>query len=250
ITNTNDSQKISVVIKWDDDQNRDKLRPNQINIQLLANWQVVGEKYAYEGNQWQVDFTKLPIYENGQKIKYTVLEDLVNGYQATLEQKDNNFIIINKHEVALTTIAGKVVWDDQNDVNHIRPTAVNVTLYANGKEVTTIPVTADWKFTFKDLPMNENGKPIVYTIGQNVIKDYTTKIDQNTYTIVNRHLQPTKPVKPKEPTKPVKPKEPTKPVKPVLPKTGMNANDLMAFIGWIFLITAGGFMLLKRKLTN
>ncbi|KRN88791.1 hypothetical protein IV53_GL000759 [Ligilactobacillus ceti DSM 22408] len=59
---------------------------------------------------------------------------------------------------------------------------------------------------------------------------------------MNRHRRPAKPV----PT----PKEPTKPVKPVLPKTGMNANDLMSFIGWIFLITAGGFMLLKRKLTN
>ncbi|KRN88796.1 hypothetical protein IV53_GL000764 [Ligilactobacillus ceti DSM 22408] len=90
--------------------------------------------------------------------------------------------------------------------------------------------------------MNENGKPIVYTIGQNTIKDYTTKIDQNTYTIVNRHRQPAKPV----PT----PKEPTKPVKPVLPKTGMNTNDLMSFIGLLFLITAGGFMLLKRELMN
>ncbi|WP_152973849.1 Cna B-type domain-containing protein, partial [Ligilactobacillus ceti] len=103
ITNTNVGQTISVVKKWADDQNRDKQRPDKIHIHLLANGQAVKEADLDENHQWQVDFTQLPVYENGQKIKYTVTEDQVHGYQATIEQKDNNFIITNKHEVALTT---------------------------------------------------------------------------------------------------------------------------------------------------
>ncbi|WP_152973851.1 Cna B-type domain-containing protein, partial [Ligilactobacillus ceti] len=103
ITNTNVGQTISVVKKWSDDQNRDKQRPDKIHIHLLANGQAVKEADLDENHQWQVDFTQLPVYENGQKIKYTVTEDQVNGYQPTIEQKDNNFIITNKHEVALTT---------------------------------------------------------------------------------------------------------------------------------------------------
>ena len=43
----------------------------------------------------------------------------------------------------------------------------------------------DWKYEFKDLPKEENGKAIDYTVSEQPVKGYKTKIDGTT--IVNTY---------------------------------------------------------------
>ena len=66
-------------------------------------------------------------------------------------------------------------------------------LLANGKVVETVELkatirsffTGDWTATFKDLPKYENGKEIVYTVTENAVPGYETKIEG--FTITNTH---------------------------------------------------------------
>ncbi|EIQ7097467.1 Cna B-type domain-containing protein, partial [Enterococcus faecalis] len=60
-------------------------------------------------------------------------------------------------------------------------------LLADGEQVATKDVTeADgWAYEFKDLPKFKDGQEIVYTVTENTVKDYTTKIEG--YNITNTY---------------------------------------------------------------
>ena len=63
-------------------------------------------------------------------------------------------------------------------------------LLANGKKVAQAVLSNknSWKYTFKNLPVNDKGKAIVYTIIEsNVPSGYKASYDQSTLTVTNTH---------------------------------------------------------------
>lgn len=75
-------------IVWDDYQNKDKIRPDFVEVVLMHNKERVDSKNveAGEGNQWTFSFDDVPaLDENLQKIDYTVdAQDLIN-YEVKVE---------------------------------------------------------------------------------------------------------------------------------------------------------------------
>ena len=95
ITNARTPEVTGVAVKkiWDDADNKEGLRPEKITVRLLADGQEVAVKEITATDNWQASFTDLPVYKEGKKIAYTITEDPVVGYTATID----GFTVTNRH---------------------------------------------------------------------------------------------------------------------------------------------------------
>ena len=75
----------------------------------------------------------------------------------------------------------KKIWDDVNNQEKLRPITISVTLFANGKEYETISLSQDndWKYTFNDLPVYDDGELIEYSINEEVPAAYEVHYEGN-----------------------------------------------------------------------
>ena len=185
ITNTHTPETIDVNGKkvWNDNNNQDGIRPSSITVKLLANGSLVGTTKVTEEDNWSFEFKDVPKYKNGKEITYTVVEETVEGYTTEV----SGTTITNTHNPEKIKVSGTKTWDDNNNQDGIRPTAITVNLLANGKVVKTITVTEEsgWTYEFTNLDKYESGKEIVYTITEDTVSGYETKV--NGYDITNTH---------------------------------------------------------------
>ena len=95
--------------------------------------------------------------------------------------------IDNSKSVEKTSISGEKKWDDNHNQDGKRPQSVTINLLANGKEVQSTETTQEngWKYEFKDLPKEENGKVIDYTVTEIPVEGYQTTVDGTT--IINKY---------------------------------------------------------------
>ena len=93
ITNSRTPEVTEVAVKkiWDDKE--DGLRPDKVTVRLLADGQEVAVKEITATDNWRASFTDLPVYKEGKKIAYTITEDPVAGYTATID----GFTVTNHH---------------------------------------------------------------------------------------------------------------------------------------------------------
>ena len=191
VTNTLETTSVSGSKTWDDNNNQDGKRPDHIILHLFANGTEVKDKVKVvtAENDWKWSFTDLPKYANGTEITYTVTEDTVQGYTTKITgNAANGFKITNTHTPELISIDGTKTWDDANNQDGKRPSSITINLLANGKKVAEKKVTADdnWSWSFKDQPKYANGVEIVYTITEDAVDGYATKINgynvENSYT--------------------------------------------------------------------
>ena len=194
---------------WDDDDNRDGLRPTAtgIKVNLLRDGEVYRQGIELNtSNNWTAMATDLPAghVEDGVLVdyEYTWAEPAVIGYD--LDPANSNFVevtlsstlagkatlttITNKHTPGPTEVSVTKVWVD----NGKHPDKVKVQLYADeqayGDEV--ILSAPDWSYTWKDLPKNTNptgayacAKEIVYTVAETEIPEgYIAKVTGNAAT--------------------------------------------------------------------
>ena len=171
LTNTHEVDTISVSGEktWNDDNNRDGVRPSSITVKLLADGEVVDSKVVTgEGNTWNYKFENLPKYAAGVEIEYTITEDAVDYYSVSVD----GYNITNTHEVATTEISGEKFWDDNDNAANARPFSITVNLFADGEKVASANVTSTtWKYEFTNLPIyRDGGQSIIYQ----VVEDVTT----------------------------------------------------------------------------
>ena len=179
---------------WDDDGDRDGLRPTSINITLTGT--VTYEKDGQEvtepvkdaetktvtaADNWSWSWPALPKYNNGHEITYTISEEKVNGYNDPVVDGYN---VKNTHVPDETSVTITKVWADDNNRDLLRPTQVLITLYANGTEYGQYPVTIDdatdantWAVTIDHLPLRANGQVITYT-AQEKVTDTETDVPE------------------------------------------------------------------------
>ena len=184
---------VSVQKVWDDDNDRDGLRPKKVAVELLADGELVEE---YDGLNpsvnWSHTFTDLDKYKNGTEIQYTVREKSVDGYTATYKNDGNKWTITNKYTPEKISLTVNKKWDDAENQDGIRPASVKAVLYANGKKVQDIDLNENnhWSVSVPNLYKNENGKPIQYEVKEIAeTKGYTSSVSNkdNTWTITNTH---------------------------------------------------------------
>ncbi len=182
-----ETTEISGSKTWDDADNQDGRRPESITVGLLADGTEVASKEVKASDNWTWEFKDLPVYENGNKITYTISEDEVEEYTTEV----NGYDITNTHMPETIGISGTKTWDDADNQDGKRPESITVRLLANGKEVNHTEVTAtnNWTWEFKDLPVYEAGNKITYTISEDAVEEYTTEV--NGYDITNTHIPET-----------------------------------------------------------
>ena len=92
----------SVTKVWDDNNNQDGIRPEEVKVQLYADGKAVGTAVTLNAaNQWKHTFSNLAKKANGKEIAYTVKEVAVpTGYTDKVEiGNDGNFTVTNTHTV-------------------------------------------------------------------------------------------------------------------------------------------------------
>lgn len=187
ITNTHNPETTSIngTKTWSDNDNQDGKRPTSITVNLLANGTKVDGKEVTANDNWKYEFTNLPKYAAGNEITYTVEEDAVEGYEATVD----GYNITNTHKPETTKVEGTKTWNDSDNQDGIRPEKIIVNLLADGNKVNTQEVTPDdngnWTYSFTDLPKFKAGKEIVYTVAEKAVEGYVSTVSG--YNINNTH---------------------------------------------------------------
>ena len=196
IENTHNPSEKSITVNkiWNDSNNNDGIRPEQIEVRLIGK---VGNNEVYsataiikEEENWTYTFDKLPEYNNGSIISYTLEETPIEGYTTNIEESEKAFVITNTHEKEQVIISGEKTWDDNDNQDGKRPATITINLLANGVVVETKEVSADsngnWTYTFtKD--KYQDKEEIKYTLEEVSVEGYTTIIEEDSYNITNYH---------------------------------------------------------------
>ena len=188
ITNTHVPETVTVEGSktWQDGNDQDGIRPDSITVNLLANGEKAQTLVVTAEDGWKWSFTELPKYSGGERIIYTVEEVAVEGYTTTVV----GYSLINVHIPEKITVSGTKTWVDGDDQDGLRPDTITVNLLADGVKIDTVTVRAPlfgggWKFEFKNLPKYAGGKEIVYTVEEEPVEGYTTKVEG--FNITNTH---------------------------------------------------------------
>lgn len=245
VTNTYNPETVvlSGTKVWKDNNNQDGKRTTSVKVQILNGEKVVQEIEVSEKTGWKFESKKLPKYENGKEIKYTVKETAMTEYKATITtDKDGKYTITNEHTPEKTSVKGHKIWKDEENKDGIRPASITVKLLADGKEtgqIATVSETSGWTYEFTGLDRYQEGKEIAYTVEEvNVPDGYTASVEG--YNITNTHT-------PEKPT-PGKPNEPGKPKKGgELPNTGSESNQVALVAGIALLGLGTGFLARRKK---
>ena len=206
-----------------------------VTVELYKNGQATGMKATLnKANQFTATFNNLKTVDDvaqPQQNQYTAKEldangkALANGDKVTILNKDYTVqygkvadgkqTITNTLVNPMRTISGKKIWNDRGNVDGLRPKTITVRLLADGKEVQKLTVDkgqdGKWEFAFMNCPTYNQGTPITYTITEDKVAFYTTKIDGTT--ITNSHRPKPTPPTPEPPT----PVEPTPTPNPPTP---------------------------------
>lgn len=179
VTYTVNLSDITVTKVWKDNENASKLRPDSITVHLLSNGDEVEKKTITQDDNWTGIFEGLPDAE------YTIKEDEVEGYTASISGNSNDgFTITNAMNSIAINVTVKKVWNDNDNILKLRPDSINVRLLSNGKEVASKKVTkADkWTCTFENLPDGE------YTVKEDAVDGYRASVSGSSkegFTVTN-----------------------------------------------------------------
>lgn len=214
LKNTSETTNLTVTKKWDDANDQDGIRQNAV-ITLKGTvtlpdgkTEAVPLQKAYTALFKATDtylsytFRSIPAYYKGQTIQYTVIENPMDGYTATVgattgsADKGYAITVTNKHVPQFDDFTVTKVWDDSNNIDGMRPDSV--TIHLNGSDgsstETTLSNAKDWKYTFKHMPLfDANGNKITYTITEDAVAGYTYTVtnEGRSFTITNSHVQET-----------------------------------------------------------
>ena len=184
ITNVHipESMGLTVTKIWDDDYNRDGLRPKDVSFTLYADGEEVETvKLSGTGDKWFYTFENLYKNTDGKEIDYTIKEvGTPDGYTSSVD----DLTITYKHIPETKSVTVTLLWDDESDQDKLRPKEVTLTLFGADKTYTG-KLTGngkEWSYTFDNVIVNQGGKPIEYTIKNNEIDKYVTKIENLTIT--------------------------------------------------------------------
>ena len=178
---------------WDDNNNQDGKRPNQVTINLLANGKVVDTKTVTSQDNWAYNFTEKPKYQDGKEILYTITEDTVPDYNTIID----GFNVTNSYTPGQTSVTVTKNWVDDNNNDQIRPDQIKVQLLADGKvqgDPVVLNQASQWQYTWNHLPEKANGQDIVYSVEEVKVDGYTSTVndkDKGNIILTNTHASAT-----------------------------------------------------------
>ena len=172
---TPEETSVSVQKVWNDDGNRDGIRPESITVSLYAKADGVAkhkvdEAILNEKNLWTATISGLAKNVNGKPYTYTWEEENVpEGYTLTTgydSEDTSKTILTNTHTPETVNATVVKVWDDADNQDGKRPQDLTVTLMKNETvpmQTVTLNATNSWTAKVENLAKNENGTPIRYS---------------------------------------------------------------------------------------
>lgn len=183
---------VTARVDWEDNEDQDNIRPTSLGLELYAKYGDAepvlvanSTMIVTEDTGWATTWTSLPLMSGGKYVEYSVkVVGMPDGYEAlyasessdpTGQIPDNILLVQMVHDQKLMDREVKVVWNDNSNNGGKRPASLPVAIYANGVLVPgsdTTLTTANaaegdgntWTYTYKDLPVNQGGAPIDYTV--------------------------------------------------------------------------------------
>ena len=202
---TPEETSVSVQKVWNDDGNRDGIRPESITVTLYAEADDVAkhkvdEAVLNETNHWAATKSGLAKNVNGKPYTYTWEEENVpDGYTLTTgydSEDTDKTILTNTHTPETVNATVVKVWDDADNQDGKRPQDLTVTLMKNETVVVqtvTLDAVHNWTAKVENLAKNENGTPIRYswvegTMPEGYSLESTAVTDEkNSDDVVNRY---------------------------------------------------------------
>lgn len=174
---------VSTKLYWADNDDNDNIRPDTVKATLYVNGVATSMTLDLNAeNDWSATWTDLDTYFGdrnglGQLTVYSVKVEDVDGYTVTytpesVTTEDNQVIFINmNHGANVSNIPVRIYWNDDRNMDNLRPENVTVQLYADGEPVVgkTLVMTGDslsevWSGVFENMPTHNNGNEIFYTV--------------------------------------------------------------------------------------
>ena len=146
---------------------------NNVTVHILANGVETGNPIVLdESNNWKQSVTMPILDAQGNPITYSVKEDDYENYISSVSGNLNEGFTVTNTIIDKVSIPVTKTWVGT-------PTdSVTVNLYADGKKVDSQKLSKDnnWQYTFTNLKKYKDGKEIVYTVEEEKVAGYTTKI--------------------------------------------------------------------------
>ena len=248
-THIPDTKSVSLAVVWDDDDNRDGLRPEKVTPYLEGS---DGQEYPVALTPdagWSHTETGLPAYhDGGSETVYTLEAPDVPGYDRTITETDGEYEVTYQHEPARQDIQVGIVWDDEDNRDGLRPATVAPTLTGSDGTETALELTADNKFTaeIKGLYVYADGNQIAYMVEAPSVEGYSVSVAQDgtQYTLTYRHVHVDPPAQ-----------EPAQPAPPAAPADtqgsggGDTGDSYVAMLGVLLLLggLTGAVILYKKR---
>lgn len=186
---------VTIVKKWDDDNDRDGMRPESVDIVLNGSDGKLYTGTLSTENGYTCVFQSVPKYhDGGTLINYTIAEEKIPGYTTTIAKDASGykFTLTNTKPIETVTKTVSKVWEDSNNQDGLRPSAITIILTGDdgSRRVKSVSAAENWTTMFKNLPKNQNhGQSIQYTVSEAFVSGYTDRVAQNgdNYTITNTH---------------------------------------------------------------
>ena len=185
VTNSREVEYIDLTVRkiWDDSENAEGFRPNNLTVTLSTGDEVV----LNSDNEWEGTIEGLQKYVNGEEVEYTWTEEGVEGYELTNVEVIDGVITVltNSREVEYIDLAVIKIWDDSDNVEGFRPNNLTVTL-SNGDEV-VLNSDNEWTATIEGLQKYVDGKEVEYTWVEEDVEGYeltNTEVVDGTITVL------------------------------------------------------------------
>lgn len=188
---------ISVKKSWDDDNDRDGLRPKTLSFDLFdskvgySKTNVLDSMTVNKDSKWAGDFDRYstPLDRNGNPIDFEIKEtNKPNGYTFSVTKDKTTdslvFKAVNKHKPEKISLPGVKTWDSGP-----QPQKITINLFANGnllKSQDVIERDGEWAYSFDDLYKYENGEPIKYTVTEDPVEGYVPVYNEGNIDIHNK----------------------------------------------------------------
>lgn len=85
-------------VNWNDENNKDNIRPDKVTAKLANGTTAVSTK-EINNDSWKHVFENIIVFNGDGKVSYTITQDAVNGYTTEIKASDdgNTIEIINTH---------------------------------------------------------------------------------------------------------------------------------------------------------
>lgn len=205
VINAHTPETVDILIQkiWNDNDDNDRKRPEQINATLTGGDEDVpvtikqSDKVEGECEEWCVLLTDLYKNKQGAAIKYNVTEDEVSGYTTEIDGNvEDGFTITNTYTPETVTVSVDKSWNDENNRDGLRTDNSTVTFCLTGyaDDYTSMPkcqtvLTGVGLKTnvviFSNLPKYYKGTEIKYEVTEvDTLNGYTSDLVAGEYVVI------------------------------------------------------------------